>query len=85
MIKKATKKNNDSLTLKVPEKFQLYGLYVYYVVHICDFGMLRVNMIPNTYTFSTKIISKKKKKILTVPFWYILYVARCHSCDLNIV
>ena len=23
-------------------KFQLYGLYVYYVVHICDFGMLRV-------------------------------------------
>ena len=32
-----------SLTLKVPEKLQLYGLYVYYVVHICDFGMLRVN------------------------------------------
>ena len=31
-----------SLTLKVPEKLQLYGLYVYYVVHICDFGMLRV-------------------------------------------
>ena len=22
------------LTLKVPEKLQLYGLYVYYVVHI---------------------------------------------------
>ena len=34
------------LTLKVPEKLQLYGLYVYYVVHniICDFGMLRVNI-----------------------------------------
>ena len=32
------------LTLKVPEKLQLYGLYVYYVVHICDFGMLRVNV-----------------------------------------
>ena len=31
------------ITLKVPEKLQLYGLYVYYVVHICDFGMLRVN------------------------------------------
>ena len=31
------------LTLKVPEELQLYGLYVYYVVHICDFGMLRVN------------------------------------------
>ena len=31
------------LTLKVPEKLLLYGLYVYYVVHICDFGMLRVN------------------------------------------
>ena len=29
---------------KVPEKLQLYGLYVYYVVHICDFGMLRVNI-----------------------------------------
>ena len=27
------------LTLKVPEKLQLYGLYV---VHICNFGMLRV-------------------------------------------
>ena len=32
------------LTLKKPEKLQLYGLYVYYVVHICDFGMLRVKM-----------------------------------------
>ena len=32
------------LTLKVPEKLPLYGLYVYYVVHICDFGMLRVNI-----------------------------------------
>ena len=31
------------LTLKVSEKLQLYGLYVYYVVHICDFGMLRVH------------------------------------------
>ena len=35
---------NHLLTLKVPvwKKLQLYGLYVYYVVHICDFGMLRV-------------------------------------------
>ena len=32
-------------TLKVPEKLQLYGLYVYYVVHICDFGMLRIKTI----------------------------------------
>ena len=32
------------LTLKVPEKLPLNGLYVYYVVHICDLGMLRVNM-----------------------------------------
>ena len=31
-----------SLTLKLPDKLQPYGLYVYYVVHICDFGMLRV-------------------------------------------
>ena len=36
---------NDSLTLKVPEKLQLYGLYVYYVVHICDFGVLRVKWL----------------------------------------
>ena len=34
-----------SLTLKVPENLQIYGLYVYYVVHICDFGMLRVNNV----------------------------------------
>ena len=33
---------DNILTLKVPEKLPLYGLYVYYVVHICDFGMLRV-------------------------------------------
>ena len=26
---------------KVSEKLPLYGLYVYYVVHICDFDMLR--------------------------------------------
>ena len=26
----------------MPEKLQLYGLYVYYVVQICDFGMLSV-------------------------------------------
>ena len=36
-----------SVTLEVPEKLQVYGLYVYYVVHICNFGMLRVNQ----YTF----------------------------------
>ena len=31
---------------KLPDKLQPYGLYVYYVVHICDFGMLRVNSNP---------------------------------------
>ena len=31
-----------SLTLKVPERLHLFGLYVYYMVHICDFGRLRV-------------------------------------------
>ena len=36
------------LTLKVPEKLPLYGLYVYCVVHICDFGMLRVNDVKRT-------------------------------------
>ena len=35
------------LTLKAPEKSHLYGLYVYYVVHICNFGMLRVNTFEN--------------------------------------
>ena len=34
-----------SLTLKLPAKLQPYGLYVYYVVHICDFGMLRVKFL----------------------------------------
>ena len=34
-----------SLTLKVSEKLQLNGLHVYYVVHICDYGMLRVNAL----------------------------------------
>ena len=31
------------LTLNMPGELNLYGLYVYCVVHICDFGMLRVN------------------------------------------
>ena len=30
------------LTLKLPDKLQPYGVYVYYVVHICDFGISRV-------------------------------------------
>ena len=34
------------LTLKLPGKLQPYGLYTYYVVHICDFGMLRVKTKP---------------------------------------
>ena len=52
----------SSLTLKVPEKLLLYGLYVYYVVHICDFGMLRVNnrvimlqIYCNPFMFGSKI------------------------------
>ena len=36
------REENVQLTLKAQEKLQLYRLYVYYVVHICDFGMLRV-------------------------------------------
>ena len=42
---------NPALTLKVPAKLPLYGLYVYYVVHICDFGMLIVKQpakVPKT-------------------------------------
>ena len=44
--------HDDVLTLKMPEKLQLYGLYVYYVVHICDFGMLRVKT-PNKGNMSS--------------------------------
>ena len=32
----------EVLTLKLPDKLQPYGLYTYYVVHICDFGIFRV-------------------------------------------
>ena len=32
----------STLTLKLPDKLQPYGLYVYYVVHICNFCMVRV-------------------------------------------
>ena len=42
---------SHSLTLKLPDKLQPYGLYVYYVVHICDFGMLRVNNSLNMVWF----------------------------------
>ena len=35
----------SSLTLNMPEDLNLYGLYVYYLVQICDFGTLRVNDI----------------------------------------
>ena len=50
---------NNILTLKVPEKLQLYGLCVYCVVHICDFGMLRVNIIhfhPENLRIVTKLL-----------------------------
>ena len=39
------------LTRKVPEILLLYGLCVYYVVHICDFGMLRVKIIYRKTTY----------------------------------
>ena len=44
------------LTLNVPEELHLYGLCVYYVVHICDFGMLRVNLIAKVYLKSHKAV-----------------------------
>ena len=37
-----------ALTLKVPEKLQLYGPCVYCVVHSCDIGMLRVKGEPKS-------------------------------------
>ena len=39
----------------MPEKSHVYGLYVHYVVHICDFGMLRVN---NTDKSKMSLVSK---------------------------
>ena len=45
---------NYQLTLKLPDKLQPYGLYVYYVVHICDFGMLRVNQYFIKTIYGTK-------------------------------
>ena len=33
----------------MPEELDLYGLCVYYVVHICDFGKLRVNQLKFDY------------------------------------
>ena len=47
IIQKWTKNTKKYWDFKVPEKLQLYGLYVYYVVHICDFGMLRVKQLQN--------------------------------------
>ena len=43
----------------MPEKLQLYELYVYYVVHICDFGMLRVKYHSDICLDYPKIISEK--------------------------
>ena len=33
---------SSTLTLKLPDKLQPYGLYVYYVVHICDVELIRL-------------------------------------------
>ena len=52
------------LTLKVPEKLQLYGLYVYYVVHTCDVGMLRVNQLVDFQTCSHGIYSAPWKEAI---------------------
>ena len=44
-MKKKTKEFmlcNIALIVKLPDSFiQPYGLYVYYVVHFCDFGVLK--------------------------------------------
>ena len=45
----AYQNNSYVLTLKLPDKLQLYGLYVYYVLHICNFGMLRVKAFKNGF------------------------------------
>ena len=35
----------------------LYRLYVYYMVHICDFGMLRVNVVHTVHLFTYRMVS----------------------------
>ena len=57
---------NFNLTLKVPEKLQLYELYVYYVVHICDFGMVRVKKLANMYW-----ITWNRKQQMCVEPWLV--------------
>ena len=58
------------LTLKVPEKLQLYGLYVYYVVHICDFGMLRVKPTPYPSYLQFELFKKIYMNILLTSFYF---------------
>ena len=57
---------NTVLTLKVPEKLQLYGLYVYYVVHICDFGMLRVKVFIENQKGANNIYTLYRNSTLLV-------------------
>ena len=48
----------------MPLKLQLYGLYVYYVVHICNFGMLRVKLIVHVpVTVLPKVTSGKRTDV----------------------
>ena len=47
-----------SLTLNMPEELHLYGLCVYYVVHICDFGTSSGN-------FNWCVFIKSHDRILT--------------------
>ena len=57
-------------TLKLPDKLQPYGLYVNYVVHICDFGMWRVKWFGWIFQFMLK--PSKFSRVNTCFFFSLL-------------
>ena len=70
---------NSILTLKVPENLNLFGLYVYCLVQICDFGMLRVKCVGEG---KDSLLSKKKQ---TKKTWTLyIYSMLLHELTLDI-
>ena len=63
------------LTLKLPDKLQPYGLYVYYVVNICDFGMLRVKQVSDWCPQIETTLYADKSDIITD--WLLTFYDCC--------
>ena len=62
----------------MPEKLQHYGLYVYYVVHICDFGMLRVK--PTKYEHQENLRMRGARSRAWFFFLHILKLLLLSLC-----